>query len=48
MKYQEAGKKLHNAELDDVYSSPNIIRMPKSRNMRLAGYVACMGEKINA
>jgi hypothetical protein len=31
-----------------VYSSPNIIRMSKSRRMRWAGHVARMGEKRNA
>jgi hypothetical protein len=30
------------------YSSPNIIRMIKSRKMRWAGHVACMGKKRNA
>jgi hypothetical protein len=36
----------HNKELQ--YSSPNIIRMIKSRRMRWAGHVARMGEKRNA
>jgi hypothetical protein len=40
--------KLHNAELHNLYSSPNIIRMLKSRRMRCAGHVAQMGEKRNA
>ena len=35
--------KLHHEELNDLYSSPNIIRMIKSRRMRCAGHVACMG-----
>ena len=34
-------RKLHNEELDDLYSSPNIVRVIKSRK-RWAGYVACM------
>ena len=38
-------KKLHNEELNDVYPSPNIIRMIKSRIMRWAGYVARMGKR---
>ena len=37
--------KLHNEELNDLYSSPNIIRAIKSRKMRWAGHVACMGER---
>jgi hypothetical protein len=40
-------RKLHNEELHKLYSSPNIIRMIKSRRMRWAGYVARMGEKRN-
>jgi hypothetical protein len=39
---------LHNEELHNLYSSPNIIRMIKSRNMRWAGNEARMGEKMNA
>jgi hypothetical protein len=34
--------------MDRLYSSPNIIRMIKSRRMRCAGHVARMGEKMNA
>jgi hypothetical protein len=41
-------KKLHNEELRDVYSSPSIIRIIKSRRMRLAGHIARMGKKKNA
>jgi hypothetical protein len=37
--------KLHNEELNDLYSSRNIIRVIKSRRMRLAGHVACLGER---
>jgi hypothetical protein len=37
-------RKLHNEELHNLYSSPNIIRQIKSRQMRWAGHVACMGE----
>jgi hypothetical protein len=40
--------KLHSGELDDIYCSPNIIRMIKSRRMRWAGREASMGKKINA
>jgi hypothetical protein len=39
---------LHNEELNDLYSSPNIFRVIKSRRMRWAGHVARMGEKKNA
>jgi hypothetical protein len=39
------GRKLHNEELRDLYSSPSTIRMIKSRRMRWAGSVARMGEK---
>jgi hypothetical protein len=35
--------KLHNNELHNLYSSPNIVRMIKSRRMRWAGHVAHMG-----
>jgi hypothetical protein len=37
-------RKLHNEELNDLYSSPNIVRVIKSRRMRWAGYVARMRE----
>jgi hypothetical protein len=36
-------RKLHNEELRNSYSSPNIIRMIKSRRMRWAGHAARMG-----
>jgi hypothetical protein len=39
---------LHNEELHNLYSSPNIIRTIKSRRMRWAGHVARMGERRNA
>ena len=35
---------LHNEELNDPYSSPNTVRVIKSRRMRWAGHVACMEE----
>jgi hypothetical protein len=41
-------RKLHNEELHDLYSSPSIIRIIKSRRMRWAGHVARRGEKRNA
>jgi hypothetical protein len=37
-------RRLHNEELNDLYSSPNIIRVIKSRRMRWAGHEARMGE----
>jgi hypothetical protein len=40
-------RKLHNEELHDLYSSPNIIRLIKSKRMRLAENVARIGEKRN-
>ena len=36
-------RKLHNEELNDLYCSPTIIRVIKSRRMRWAGHVARMG-----
>jgi hypothetical protein len=39
----EEWRKLHNEELNDLYRYPNIIRVIKSRRMRWAGHVACMG-----
>jgi hypothetical protein len=41
-------RKLHNEELHNLYSSPNIIRMIKPRRMRWAGHVARMGETRTA
>jgi hypothetical protein len=38
-------RKLHNEELHDLYFSPSIIRIVKSRRMRWAGHVECIGEK---
>jgi hypothetical protein len=37
-------RKLHNDKLHNLYSSPNIVRVIKSRRMRWAGHVARMGE----
>jgi hypothetical protein len=41
-------RKLHDEELHNLYSSPSIIRIIKSRRMKWAGHVARMGEKRNA
>jgi len=38
-------RKLHNEELNDLFSSPNIVRGIKARRMKWAGYVARMGER---
>ena len=38
-------RRLHNEELNDLYSSPNIVRVIKSRRMRWAEHVARMGEE---
>ena len=38
-------KKLHNQELSDLYSLPNIVRVVKSRRTRWAGHVARMGQR---
>jgi hypothetical protein len=40
-------RKLHNEDLHDLYSSPSIIRIIKSRRMTWAGHVARMGKKRN-
>jgi hypothetical protein len=41
-------RKLHNEELHNLYSSPSIIKMIKSRRMIWAEHVARMGQKRNA
>ena len=46
-RYVQSGerRRLHNEELNDLYSSPNIVRVIKLRRMRWAGHVARMGEE---
>jgi hypothetical protein len=41
-------RKLHNEEFRDLYSLPNIIRIYKTRKVRLAEHVARIGEKRNS
>ena len=38
-------RRWHSEKLHEHYSSPNIVRMKKSRRMRWAGHVACLGEE---
>ena len=38
-------RKLHNEELNDLYCSPDIVRVNKWRRMRWAGHITCMGER---
>jgi hypothetical protein len=40
--------RLHNKELKDLYSSPNMMRMIESRRLRWAGHLACVGGKRGA
>ena len=39
-------RRLHNEELNDLYSSPNIVQVIKSRRMRWAGHVVRMGQEM--
>jgi hypothetical protein len=47
-KVTEEWRRLHNEDLNDLYSSPNILRVIKSRRMRWAGHVARMVEERGA
>jgi hypothetical protein len=38
-------RKIHNEELNDLYSSPNIVPVNRSRRIRWAGHVALMGRR---
>jgi hypothetical protein len=44
LKGRKIWRKLHNDELHSLYSSPNIVRVIKSRRMRWVGHVALVGE----
>jgi hypothetical protein len=46
--YLTEWRRLHNEELYDLYSSPELIRVNKTRRMRWEGHVACMGERTGA
>jgi hypothetical protein len=41
-------RRLRSEELHNIYTSPNVIRVIKSRRMRWAGHLACRGEMRNA
>jgi hypothetical protein len=43
LKEEDRSRKLHNDELHSLYSSPNIVRVIKSRRMRWVGHMAYMG-----
>ena len=44
-KVRREWRKLHNEELHDLYSAPNILQVIKSKRIRWVGHVARMGEK---
>jgi hypothetical protein len=41
-------RELHNDKLNDLYSTPNIVRVIKSRRIGWAGHVSCMGKRRSA
>jgi len=45
---EEGWRRLHNEELNNLHTLPNIIRVINSRRMRLTGHIACMGKMRNA
>jgi hypothetical protein len=45
---EEGWRRIHNEELRNLYSSPNVIRAIKSMRMRWASYVTCIEEIRNA
>jgi len=48
VKVRREWRKLHNEELNDLYSYPNVIWVIISRKIRWTGHVACMGERRGA
>jgi hypothetical protein len=44
----EDWRRPHNEELHNLYASPYVVKVMKSRRVRRAGHVACMGEMRNA
>jgi hypothetical protein len=46
-KWWDSGRTLHNEDLRNLYASPNIVRVIRSRRTRCAGHVARMGEMRN-
>jgi hypothetical protein len=40
-------RRLHNEELQNLYASPHVIRVIKSRRIRWVGHVACVGYRRN-
>jgi hypothetical protein len=46
--WAEGWRRLHNEELHNLYTSSNVIRVIKSRRMRLAEHIECMEEMRNA
>jgi hypothetical protein len=46
--WSKRGRRLHNKQLTELYSSPNIIQIIKSRRTRWAGHATCMTERKGA
>jgi hypothetical protein len=48
VQFEDIEAKLHNEKLHALNSSPDIVRMIRSRKMRQLGHLECMGEKRNS